>query len=183
MNGIFTLYNVSVSQDTTFTATYSNVSDSVTVEYCLFVDYGVTGNSNLSNITVQGSTTVTDTGTLVELGSYTSFYLRPNRFGLFTAPFTVQMTITDGGNSTSTKGRLVFQPYNSSTTSLGGLDTGTVLESGDELRCDFTSTQAKLYRNGTLVYTRDYTSTSQIKLNIYNNQTGCYIKYKDLRIK
>lgn len=42
------MYNVSVSQDTTFTATYSNVSDSVTVEYCLFVDYCTTQN-NQSN--------------------------------------------------------------------------------------------------------------------------------------
>lgn len=183
MNETFTLYNVSVSQDTTFTATYSNVSDSVTVEYCLFVDYGVTGNSNLTNVSTRGDVTVTDNGTLLERGSYSELYIRPNNFGLFTAPFTVKMTITDGGNSTSTKGRLVFQGFNSSTTSLGGLDTGTVLVSGDELRCDFTSTQSKLYRNGTLVNTRDYTSTSQIKPNIYNNQTGCYIKYKDLRIK
>ena len=181
-NGLFTLFDVEVSEDTTFTATYGTETATCLVEYCRFVDYGVTGNSNLTNVSTRGNVTVTNTGTLLEIGSYADIYIRPNSFGLFTAPFTVKMTITDGGYSSSTKGRLVFQGFDSSTTSLGGLDTGNVLEFGDELRCDFTSTQAKLYQNGTLVDTRDYTSTSQIKLNICNNQTGCYIKYKDLRI-
>ena len=44
MNGIFTLYNVSVSQDTTFTATYGTVSDSCLVEYCIFADYNDPNN-------------------------------------------------------------------------------------------------------------------------------------------
>ena len=58
LNGIFTLSNVSVSQDTTFTATYSNISDSVTVEYCLFVDYAVTSKHN-TNYTVGDAVTKT----------------------------------------------------------------------------------------------------------------------------
>ena len=44
LNGIFTLYNVSVSQDTTFTATYNTVSDSCLVEYCIFADYNDPNN-------------------------------------------------------------------------------------------------------------------------------------------
>ena len=44
---MFTLYDVTVSADTTFTATYGTVSDSIVVEYCTMVDYGVTNNNNL----------------------------------------------------------------------------------------------------------------------------------------
>ena len=40
---MFTVFDVTVTEDTTFTATYSSVSDSVVVEYCAFVDYAVTG--------------------------------------------------------------------------------------------------------------------------------------------
>ena len=44
--GIFTLYDVEVSTTTTFTATYSTVSATCLVEYCVFVDYGVENNYN-----------------------------------------------------------------------------------------------------------------------------------------
>ena len=57
-NGVFALYNISVSADTTFTATYSNVSATVKVEYCTFVDYAVTGNAN-SNYSVGSAITKT----------------------------------------------------------------------------------------------------------------------------
>ena len=39
---MFTLYDVEVSADTTFTATYSSVSATCKVEYCLLVDYATT---------------------------------------------------------------------------------------------------------------------------------------------
>ena len=44
--GVYKLYDVSVSGDTTFTTTYSSVSDSVRVELCSFIDYAVTSNHN-----------------------------------------------------------------------------------------------------------------------------------------
>ena len=39
-NGEYTLYNITVTEDTTFTATYGTVSDSVDVFLCTSVDYG-----------------------------------------------------------------------------------------------------------------------------------------------
>lgn len=77
MNGIFTLYNVSVSQDTTFTATYSNVSDSVNVYYATKYDYGT--NSNNSNIWTERSSDstglerLTDHSRMYELGTLDAY--------------------------------------------------------------------------------------------------------------
>ena len=45
-NGTYTKTDVSVSGDTTFTATYSNLSDNVRVELCSFVDYAISSNHN-----------------------------------------------------------------------------------------------------------------------------------------
>lgn len=58
--GLFTLYDVTVSADTTFTATYSNVSDSIVVEYCTIADYGVTSNKD-SNYTTGSALTISTT--------------------------------------------------------------------------------------------------------------------------
>lgn len=73
LNGIFTLYNVSVSQDTTFSATYGTVSATCIVEYCEWVDYFTNENhqpnaswflsslENLSRTRDSNGTTVTKT--------------------------------------------------------------------------------------------------------------------------
>ena len=58
MNGIFTVYDISVSSNTTFTATYSSVSATCKVEYCLYVDYAVTSKHN-TNYTVGSTITKT----------------------------------------------------------------------------------------------------------------------------
>ena len=57
-NGLFTLDDVEVSTETTFTATYSSVSASCKVEYCLFADYAVTSKHN-TNYTVGNAVTKT----------------------------------------------------------------------------------------------------------------------------
>ena len=54
--GLFTLYDVTVSADTTFTATYGTVSDSCLVEYCFFADYCVTNNNKSSQYYQQNGT-------------------------------------------------------------------------------------------------------------------------------
>ena len=54
--GLFVLYDVTLSATKTFTATYNTVSDSVTLIYADFVDYGVSSKytnwSNGSNMTI-----------------------------------------------------------------------------------------------------------------------------------
>lgn len=44
--GFFVLYDLTISADTTFTATYSSVSDTCKVECVYFVDYGISTNKN-----------------------------------------------------------------------------------------------------------------------------------------
>ena len=43
-NGLFTLYDVEVSEDTTFTATYGTETATCRVEYCIFADYNDPNN-------------------------------------------------------------------------------------------------------------------------------------------
>lgn len=44
MNGLFTLFDVEVSADTTFTATYGTETATCLVEYCIFADYNDPNN-------------------------------------------------------------------------------------------------------------------------------------------
>ena len=55
MNGTFTLYDITVSANKTYTATYSTVSDSVDVFLCTSVDYA-TSNKNTSMWTLSNFT-------------------------------------------------------------------------------------------------------------------------------
>ena len=179
LNGIFTLYNVSVSGDTTFTATYSTVSATCKVEYCTFIDYGVDSNNNSTNMTLQaGSRTITDDGTLLQLGSAASWDIRPKLFSLIDAPFEFEFLVV--GSS----GRFAILGYNSSTVQVFSFDTGNVINNGDRIKVNITSTEGKLYRNDVLLSTKTFSSTtSQLKIRIYFNQANTYLKYKDFRIR
>lgn len=177
-NGLFILYDVEVSADTTFTATYSSVSASCKVEYCLFVDYGVTGKSNLSNLYYEGTTTVSQSGTLFECNNNNRWSIRPNSFGLFDLPIAIEFTVID------TSHRFAVQGFNSSTTQMFSIDTNNNINSGDEIRIEITSTTLTFYKNNVqLGTTRTYTSTSKMKFQLYFNQANTYLKYKDFRIK
>lgn len=176
--GLFTLYDVTVSADTTFTATYSSVSATCTVEKCLFVDYGVTGKSNLTNMYYQGETTVTTSGTLFEPNSSNRWTIRPNAFGLFNTPIVIEFTIV------STSHRFVMQGFDSNTTQVFSIDTSTNMQDGDFVRIEIGSTEAKFYRNGSqLGDSWTYSSTSSMKFQLFFNQANTYLKYKDFRIK
>ena len=69
--GIFTVYDISVSSNTTFTATYGSVSDSCLVEYCVYVDYGVATehSEHYYYNPTNGSVSVSDTGTKLQNSS------------------------------------------------------------------------------------------------------------------
>ena len=58
--GFFVLYDLTISADTTFTATYSSVSDTCKVECVYFIDYGISTNKN-DNWDTWGSYAVTRT--------------------------------------------------------------------------------------------------------------------------
>ena len=176
---MFTLYDVTVSADTTFTATYnSTITDSCTVEYCQFVDYGVTGNSNLSNMYYAGVTTVTTIGTLFECNSSNLWSITPNNFGLFDTGFEIDFKVV------STSGRFAVYGYNSSGGTVFSIDTWNNIRADDDIRITITDTTLTFYRNGVqLGTTRTYTSTDKLKIAIFFNQANTYLEYKDFRIK
>ena len=70
--GEFCLYGIGITEDTTFTATYSNVSATCEVAFCDFVDYGVTNRVNTddwNNASSRLTVTVTSNGKLLESSS------------------------------------------------------------------------------------------------------------------
>ena len=176
--GLFTLYNVSISADTTFTATYSTITDSCTVESCQFVDYGVNENSNLANMYYEGVTTVTTNGTLFECNSSNRWNIRPGNFGLFDTGFEIRFKVV------STSGRFAVYGYNSSSSSVFQVDTWNNIRAGDEIRITITDTTLTFYRNNVqLGDPRTYTSIDKLKIAIFFNQANTYLEYKDFRIK
>lgn len=178
LNGTYTKTGVSVSGDTTFTATYSSVSATCKVEYCLFVDYGVTSNNNSSNVTIyEGNRSIQDDGTHVTANANNRYDIRPNKFNVFTIPYEVEFEVI--GSS----GRFAVQGYNSSTTQVASLDTQSGIANGDVIRVTFESTSAKMYKNGTQLRSATYTSTASMKFRIMYNASSPYITYKNLRVK
>ena len=177
-NGLFTLFDVEVSDTTTFTATYSSVSATCKVEYCLFVDYGVTSNNNSSNITIyEGNRSIQDDGTHVTANANNRYDIRPNKFTVFTTPYEVEFEVV------SSSGRFAVQGYNSSTTQIASLDTQSTVTDGDVIRVTFESTTAKMYKNGTQLRSGTYTTTGSMKFRIMYNASSPYITYKNLRVK
>lgn len=91
---MFTLYDVEVSSDTTFTATYSSVSASCKVEYCLFADYAVTSKHN-TNYTVGNAVTKTvgDNYTTLSATNANSTTGRTYSTSSFSGDLTLEMEI------------------------------------------------------------------------------------------
>lgn len=101
MNGTFTLYDVTVSANTTFTATYSTVSDSVTIYYSKFADLtgDLTKYSGADSRVTTSSTNGVITLTWVS-GTYT-FWANADGSTEFdyTGDFTVEFDILSNGNN------------------------------------------------------------------------------------
>lgn len=78
-DGLMNVPNISVTDNSIFTASYQGVtSSSVTLESCIFADYGIINNSNLSNYTTKSSNinaTVTDNYTELTTTSSSAVYL------------------------------------------------------------------------------------------------------------
>lgn len=178
---MFTLYDVEVSEDTTFTATYSSVSATCKVEYCLFVDYAVTSkhNDNYTNYIYltrsDDSTIASNTSGSVKLVdtkvSNTLYYLS-------STDYEVCITILE---VTGTDNRIRLTSDASSNSYWDFILTST---SVGQYRFvyDGTNHTIKRYRNGILQNTIEKTlgSNKGCTLRIANNGS---FKYCDLRVK
>lgn len=177
-NGIFTLYSISVSTDTTFTATYSNVSDSIVVEYCDMVDYAVTNNNNSdwNNSSNRLTVTVSDSGkTLNGTSNYGYYITKDYAYTDYIVEFDV-VELTD----------LVawYVRTSASDTHLVGNFTSLGVRTGDSVKIRVQSNSLELYINGTLKTTIALTIASapmDFGFRI-TNQTTKYITYKNFRV-
>ena len=179
--GLFTLYDVSVSIDTTFTASYSEISDYIVVEYCDFVDYAVTNqkNSNWTNYSSRLNISTDENGTLLNKGSSNGYYFVNNAQFIY-SDYICEFDIVEVGghaswyhqaSSTSVQDVINFASYN-----LSGKHIKMICQDGimkvyaDDVQVgsDISLTTSTPFEMGFRVNT----STTQDR----------YIKYKNFRL-
>ena len=180
IDGEFIIYDKTVSEDTTFTATYGNISDSITVELCDMVDYAVTNNNNSSdwnNSSNRLTVTLSDTGkTLTGTSNYGYYITKNYAYTDYIVEFDV-VELTD----------LVawYVRTSSSDTQIIGNFTSLGVRNGDNVKIVVQNNSLQLYINDTLKSTIDLTIASasmDFGFRI-TNQTTKYITYKNFRAK
>ena len=187
-NGLFILDDVEVSADTTFTATYSNVSASCKVEYCSFVDYATTSNHNDNWDGLTYMSRGTDGTTINNTGSGTLFErIKIDNLKKPTWPFSngdltitlniVSVTGSDNrlriiGETTCSGEPYVQVDYPLLSTSIGEF----------KMVYDSTNHTVKIYKDGTLLVTTNRALCGNLTF-MFRVTAGSSIKYKDLRIK
>ena len=178
-NGAYTKTGVSVSQDTTFTATYSNVSDSVTVEYCTFVDYCTrTNNKSSGYYQPRGTYSLDDEGLTITADS-TQFNFREYN-GEITIPYKIRFELL---NNTDNSTIVYFYNGNYSESKASGtiyrvnnqptMVEFTVTSSGITRKIGDTSTELTI--SGTI--------GSTVSFRFGNTNANSSIKYRNFRIK
>lgn len=192
LNGIFTLYNVSVSQDTTFTATYSTVSATCKVEYCRFVDYAVKDKHNHNYFNQAGTSKVT----ITEADEYKEFKTISTTAGNVYLGSSTSSTGFDVGDTWTIiwdklyiEGyNVTFQCYNGNTT-VGINSTTLGLHNSDfqELKFVCDGSSIKAYVDGVYKTQTSYTPTGHgyLRINLNNNNGASQVTFraKNIRIK
>ena len=174
----FTLFDVSVTEDTTFTATYSNATGSCLVEFCDFVDYAVTGkkNTNWTNYSSRLTVTTDESGTTVSKGSSNGFYYVNNGSQSYT-DYTVEFDIISCAN--------VFW-YANGTSTQNLINLGTYFGSGGHCKIVSEEGVAKAYKDGTQVgndITITATAPYGLGFRINAGDGTRNIKYKNFRLQ
>lgn len=178
LDGVYTVYNVSVSQDTTFTATYGTVSDSCLVEYCLFVDYCTTQNNQSTGYIIgsnKGTYSLDDTClTLTTTNSELNFREYNNQI---TLPFKICFSFLQVDMTS----RVYFYNGNFGTS----IASGTVYtENNKETPIEFLVTSNGITRkmNQSETQLSGTPSGSTASFRIGSSASGS-IKYRNFRIK
>ena len=180
-NGIFTLYDIGVSADTTFTATYdSTITNSCLVEYCTFADYCVTNNNKSSGYYTGSATTynIDDTGLTVTATNGQLNFRDLN--GTINVPFEVSLELL----SNDITPRMYFYQGSYGT----AIASGTFYTSGNaptSIRFKVESDKITRYINdSSSVITDSATiqSTASCRIGTASSVTGS-IKYRNFKIK
>ena len=177
--GVYKLYDVSVIGDTTFTATYSTVSDSVRVELCSFIDYAVTSNHNDDWVKYNSSNQ-----TLTRGEAYTSSSGSSYRYGT-TITKSCKIRCETRKTTQSTGTLLSIWTYNSNPTSASQLLTFSVTEMGMtqgtfaniEMVVTSSSVTVTNLDNNTTI-TKEYSTTKNLEVNFW----GTIFDYRNFRI-
>lgn len=183
--GEFALYDVSVTDDTYFTATYGTETASCLVEYCSFVDYAVTSNHNDSWDGLTYMNRGTDGTTINNTGSGTLFErikinnsTAPFSNGDFTVTLKI-LSVSGSDNRLRVLGATVCsgEPYAQSDYTLLSTSIGEF-----KMVYDSTNHTVKVYKDGTLLITNNRALCGNLNFN-FRISAGSSIKYKDLRVK
>lgn len=188
--GIFTLLDIGVTGDTTFTATYSSLSDSVMVELCSFVDYAVKDKHNHNYFNQAGTSKVT----ITEADEYKEFKTISTTAGNVYIGSSTSSTGFDVGDTWTIiydklyiEGYNVgFQCYNGSTTV--GISSTTLLAHNSDFQelkfvCDGSSIKA--YVDGVYKTQTSYTSTGHgyLRINLNNNNGASQVTFRAKNIR
>ena len=183
--GVYTLSDVSVSQDTTFTATYGSLSDSVTVEYYLFIDEGTTASHyDHWYINSYGTATVQSDGTkLLNTSGNTSFVMRSiipsnktisdaNAYS-YNPPFVVEFDIVETNGTSNSDAQV--QIYSQQT-----IDNFVQAVTTGHYKIEVTSEEQKIWLDDTLINTTNLSlPNARITLRVRN---GKYLIYKNFKV-
>lgn len=177
--GVYTLYDVSVSGDTTFTATYSTVSDSVRVELCSFIDYAVSSKHNDDWVKYNP-----DNITITRGEEYTSLTGSNYRYGT-TITNSCKIRCETRKPSASIGTLLSIWRYNSYPLSASQLLLFSVTEMGMtqgtfaniEMTVTPTTVTVKNLDNNTTI-TKEYSTSNNLLFNFW----GTTFDYKNFRI-
>lgn len=188
--GIFTLLDIGVTGDTTFTATYGTVSATCLVEYCTFVDYAVKDNHNHNYFNQAGTSKVT----ITEADEYKEFKTISTIAGNVYIGSSTSSTGFDVGDTWTIiwdklyiDGYTVaFQCYNGSTT-FGINSTALLLHNSDfqELKFVCDGSSIKAYVDGVYKTQTSYTSTGHgyLRINLNNNNGASQVTFRAKNIR
>ena len=179
--GVFVLYDMAVSADTTFTATYSTVSDSILVEYCDFVDYAVTNKKNTDwlNYSSRLSVSTDENGTLLTKGASNGYYL-VNNSQIIYEDYICEFDIVD------TTGQVGWYHQASSNSMQDVINFGSYNVNGKHIKLVCEDGVMKVYADGTQIGSNISLTTSTpfemgFRINAGTTQDR-YIKYKNFRL-
>ena len=173
---------MAVSADTTFTATYSTITDSILVEYCDFVDYAVTNkkNSDWDNYSSR-LTIATDTiGTTLTKGSSNGYYFVHNGASSYT-DYIVEFDIISCTN------QAIWYMQGSTSGTLDVVNLANQFTNGGHCKIVSDDGVIKVYKDGTQVGSDvSITTVGNNKMGFrINGGSGTpdrNIKYKNFRL-
>lgn len=177
-NGLFTLSDVEVSENTTFTATYSNISATCTVEKCLFVDYATNSNYNTNWDKTPNITLVRDENyTTVSNSSSSSGQYKPDNWASYSGDIAIEW---DNWATAYQSNYFIVTGSTDVPKTFGAL----YINKPCKVKITIVDTTLKCYIDGVdkATYTINRDSDDNVKVRLQINPTGDDIKYSNFRM-